>query len=273
MKTLVLFTTRNKPLMIFFALTFGIAWLLMGAVVLEARGKLDLPVPMIPLLLLGSWLPNLAAFFVIRQTMKDKNGVRNLIRGWCKWRVDLKWYLVSFSPLLLLLIALGLHGLIQGSFPLSSEVVRLEFLFPLILMALITGATGEELGWRGFALPWLQTILSPLWSSVVLGLSWSVWHLPLWFGNLGFETTPFLIFTLIGVSFSVVATWACNNTKGSTFIASLFHLFLNVAIAYTDEVSLYFALAFVALALYAGWRLHRDRTQLPLDKDTKAWVA
>ncbi len=81
-------------------------------------------------------------------------------------------------------------------------------------MFILTGATGEQLGWRGFALPWLQTKMSALLSSIVLGLIWSFWHIPLWFAGISHESFPFWVYTIIGVSFFILVTWACNNIRG-----------------------------------------------------------
>jgi hypothetical protein len=102
---------------------------------------------------------------------------------------------------------------------------------------LITGATGEELGWRGFALPYLQTRMNALAASVVPGALWGVWHLPLWFTGFGWEQQSFWLFTLNCISFSIVATWVCNSTDARLVIVTLMHLFYNFgAFVSTDAV-------------------------------------
>src|SRR5215204_5322789 len=49
----------------------------------------------------------------------------------------------------------------------------------LCLHIFLGGALGEEPGWRGFALPRLQSLHGPLVGSLILGVLWSLWHLPL----------------------------------------------------------------------------------------------
>jgi len=92
----------------------------------------------------------------------------------------------------------------------------------------IQGATGEELGWRGFALPALQKRFSPLTAAIILGLVVSGWHgllhlvsptgIPEWQSWLGL------------VSYSILVTWAYNKSGGSILIVTLFHFAFNFSL-------------------------------------------
>jgi membrane protease YdiL (CAAX protease family) len=154
-----------------------------------------------------------------------------LLEGWTKWKVNVAWYIVAFLPLAIGVISAGIYYLAGGTapeFPSSASTYLMGF-----LMCVITGATGEELGWRGFALPRLQSKYGALSSSILLGVIWAGWHIPYWpipgwFPKM--QSIPFLAFTLQSIAKSVIMTWIYNNTNGSVLLASLFHLVLNYAL-------------------------------------------
>ena len=83
----------------------------------------------------------------------------------------------------------------------------------------------EEAGWRGFALPVLQGRLSAITSSLILGLAWGAWHLPL----IVSYSDPVLGYFLLIVANTILITWVFNNTGGSLLLAMLFHASLNVS--------------------------------------------
>jgi membrane protease YdiL (CAAX protease family) len=92
---------------------------------------------------------------------------------------------------------------------------------------------GEEIGWRGFALPRLQRHRSALAASMWLSLLWGLWHIPLFFFSAGLGTMPPI--GLIGwaasiVTGSVVCTWLFNSTRGSIAVLALFHAALDIFI-------------------------------------------
>jgi membrane protease YdiL (CAAX protease family) len=101
------------------------------------------------------------------------------------------------------------------------------------------GPLEEELGWRGFALPRLQQHRNALNASVLLGLVWGLWHIPLYFvsGTGQFETIragtspAFAIGGFVGwtIGLSVLFTWLFNQTGGSLIVVILFHAAVNLA--------------------------------------------
>ena len=267
----------DKPLVYFFILSYILAWMLMSIGVVQNYGLVRFSIPLEPLIILGSWTPNMAAFIVLGLIIRRKEGIKHLILGWAKWNVSPLWYLVTLSPVLLSVITLGIYRVLYGVFPTTEVFTNPTLLLPLLLMLILTGATGEQLGWRGFALPWLQTKMSALLSSIVLGLIWSFWHIPLWFTGIGHESLPFWAYTIIGVSFSILVTWACNNTRGSMPIASLFHLFLNFGVSMIDPIAtpllaIVFALYALIIVIIFGPRKLSRRDELPINKDNKSWV-
>lgn len=107
-------------------------------------------------------------------------------------------------------------------------------LLPFAAFVLLFGPLPEELGWRGYALDGLQARFSALTASLLLGLVWAGWHLPLFFmpgtyqhDRLGLATPGFWAFVLGTVVTSVLFTWVYNRANRSTLAAVLFHFSIN----------------------------------------------
>ena len=90
----------------------------------------------------------------------------------------------------------------------------------------VTFGFGEEIGWRGFALPRLQKEHNALKATIILGFAWVIWHIPTFFYletyvNMG----PFLLVgMMIGIMLGeVMLTWLYNSTGGSVFMVALWH--------------------------------------------------
>lgn len=267
---------KDKPLILFFVIAFGLAWMLMSLPIAQNYGYLAEDLPLELLLILGSWVPNIAAFIVIGFVIKRKGGIKHLLLGWTKWKMHPGWYLLVFSPVLFGFIVIGLYSMIYSYSPSTGLFADpFEFLGLLVLIT-ITGAMGEELGWRGFALPKLQSKMSALNASILLGILWSLWHLPLWFAGIGFETIPFWAYMLIGISFSILITAACNSTNGSLVAASLFHLFLNVSVNMIENEALpllavvFVLAAVITIALFGKEKLSGVK-KLPIDQNQQTW--
>jgi len=164
-----------------------------------------------------------------------REGVRRLLRRIVLWRVGFRWYLVVLLgiPAVVVLSTLFLPGAL-ASFK-ASAVPSTLFLYvvagPVFLFA--GGPVFEEIGWRGFALPRLQRLYGPLIGSLVLGVLWALWHLPLFLipswdtphGN----PIDVVLFVIWAVSITITFTWVFNNTKGSVLLVILAHGSVNSA--------------------------------------------
>jgi membrane protease YdiL (CAAX protease family) len=93
-------------------------------------------------------------------------------------------------------------------------VVLFQTFFPLV------GAMGEELGWRGYALPRMQATRSALSASLILGVITAAWHLPLFVTGIWGQPIPHILFI---IAFSVVIAWLFNKANGSVLLAMLYH--------------------------------------------------
>jgi len=124
--------------------------------------------------------------------------------------------------------------------------------FPPNVVFLLLEAAGEEIGWRGYALPTLQTDLSGLNSALIIGVVWAIWHLPLFLiAGLPQASLPFAPFLVWIVSQSIIFAWVYNSTEGSLLFAIVFHTAINLfiqlfSILPAQEVDL--TLPFIVLA-------------------------
>lgn len=139
-------------------------------------------------------------------------------------------------------------------------------IIPFLLFILVFGPLPEELGWRGYALGKLQSRWSALYASIILGIVWVIWHLPLFFiqgtyqYGLGLGTRAYWIFNLGLVITSVIYTWIYNNTGGSIPAVILFHFSQNfsgelVELSESAEL-IHFQLTFILAVLVVviwGW--------------------
>jgi membrane protease YdiL (CAAX protease family) len=222
----------RHPLVSFFVLAYAGTWLFELPYVLSEYGAGLLPTRS-PVLLWTSPVsifmgPFLAAFVMTGAT-EGREGVRRLLRRFVLWRVGLRWYLFAFVgiPVIALLSVVVLPGVL-GSFQ------GLGALSPLFLLGMFAyavfpgGALGEEPGWRGFALPRLQSLHGPLLGSLILGPLWGLWHLPLFLTPWN-ELTAFnvVVYALTTTCLAIMYTWVFNNTKGSVLMAILIHASFN----------------------------------------------
>jgi len=156
---------------------------------------------------------------------EGRAGIGRLLRRFVLWRVGLGWYLFVLVgiPAILVLSVIVLPGVL-GSFQGLATLAPLPLLFLAVYGFFLSGPLGEEPGWRGFALPRLQSLHGPLVGSLILGVLWSLWHLPLFFTPWNTLTTfNIVVFVLATTCLSIIYTWVFNNTKGSLLIAILLH--------------------------------------------------
>lgn len=230
---------RRHPLFCFFTLAFMLTWANWVPRALVSRGLIDVKIPDF-LTLVAGYGPALAAV-ILTGVISGRAGLLRLCRRLCRWRVGIRWYAVAlFLPVAQALTALGLYLLVGGELDRPDVVPTLQFgpptaslLFKALLLALMFtlgfDGLGEELGWRGFALPHLLARHSALKASLLLGTIWALWHLPyaLTAGS-AMADRPLYEHLLSIVASSVLFTWLFNNTRGSVLLAVLFHAAGNV---------------------------------------------
>jgi membrane protease YdiL (CAAX protease family) len=230
---------QRHPVATFFLLAFGLSWLAWTPFVLSESGLgvLDLRMPVVlgtdqlVGMLPGAYLGPLSAAFVVTLAADGREGLRRWGRRLVRWRVGWRWYVAVLTgvPAAVLLATLALPGA-AGNVRMPGLVVLVAYL-PMLLMQFVTTAAAEEPGWRDFALPRLQQRYGPAAGTVVLGLLWGCWHLPLfltgWGGWPDLSWVEPVEFVVACVPLSLVMTWVFNRTGESLPLVMVLHASVN----------------------------------------------
>lgn len=173
-----------------------------------------------------------------------RGGTRELLRRVLIWRVGIQWW--AFALLFWVVPAVaGLYLFdLFGGPPVDWSGLRpLSSIVPLIIMLTIFAGLGEEFGWRGFAMPRLQARYSALVSSVIIGLMWGLWHIPLFLtrGTIQYAwqleagLIPAVVgYTVFNMASAIQYAWVFNNTNGSVLLVAVLHGSLNAWNGYID---------------------------------------
>ncbi len=217
---------QHHSLVCYFVIAYGLSWLAWVPFVLSQSGLGVLPVSLSQFAIIpGLYLGPLLSGFLMTATTEGKPGVQNMLRRFVLWRVGWQWYLFTLVGIPVFLFL--------GYFILPGAVAVFHFPFPQILwvyplfliLEIFTSALGEEPGWRGFALPRLQTRYGSLLGTLILGVLWGCWHLPLflttWGGGAGWLDVGGFLLKTIGTALMI--TWVFNHTRGSLLLAILLH--------------------------------------------------
>jgi uncharacterized protein len=255
--------TRTLP---FFIGAFGICAAALLPTILAQRGAIPgPPESYMPLMLFAVFSPTIAAMLVSRFEPGGA-GLRAVLRPLRNWRVRAGWYLVALLlPGTALFVGTLVYRLAGGTdvpgwvFPPTS---------PERYAALVMIPIGEEIGWRGFALPRLQQRYSRLAASQLLAVGWALWHVPM-FAVQGITPDATVVLALVLLfPGSIVFSWLHNRTGGALPIAIVAHVgihlnnpaqFLpgNATPLYIHVVAL-MVLAMVLMADRGAWRAPAD---------------
>jgi membrane protease YdiL (CAAX protease family) len=146
--------------------------------------------------------------------------VRQLFRGFRAWRVSPLWYVVALAlPTVVFTVGRAVYALGPGTdggawfYPPD----RPEHFGSLLVIPI-----AEEIGWRGYALPRLIARHGALAATGIMGVFWTLWHIPMFFavGSTPYEVLVCMAFIFVG---NPVCTWIYRRGGGSLLIAILFH--------------------------------------------------
>jgi len=229
----------SRPLIFYFFLALLFTWANWLPRAMADRGLINIQTSGIITLIAG-YGPALSAVLVAGLG-QGRAGLRRLLAGLVRWRVGLRWYLAALLiPPVIQFSALGLHLILSRERLQLAAPARLPFgpdglpLWGQVLMLFVIfilgfDGLGEEMGWRGYALPRLQEKRSALTSSLILGFFWAVWHLPYMLSvGSALADKPIILFLLNLLGISIVYTWIYNKTHGSTLLTILFHAVGNI---------------------------------------------
>lgn len=182
-----------------------------------------------------------------------KKSLRELLGRVLIWRVGiLHWAVALGVPFVIYLLTLYLYGLFSGTPMNLSGLDPLYTIVPLLLFLSVQAGLGEEIGWRGYLLPRLQARYTALVSTIIVTVSWLLWHWSLFFIDGMFQSEmrlfygfipAFLMYGVSLFSMSTIMTWQVNNAKGTALMAIIFHGAINTAAGY---------LGFESIAVKAG---------------------
>jgi membrane protease YdiL (CAAX protease family) len=219
---------RRHRLIFYFALTYAISWPLWLLSRL-ASGTLGTV-----LLVIGGFGPLLAAAITIRYS---GDSLAEWLRKIIRWRVPVRFYAYALGlPVLIMTAMNAMLAALGQQLDVSLIPGRIAaYVQTLLITAVIFGGQ-EEPGWRGFALPVLEQRHAPLVATLILGLGWGVWHIPL-YGPLGFVVPLVLAFFY---------SWLYNRTQSvllcillhASFTAAQDHLLLTADSRIVDAVLL-----------------------------------
>jgi membrane protease YdiL (CAAX protease family) len=215
----------------FFALAYALTWLMWIPAGLADRGVITLGMPTFPLFVLGGFGP-LAAAVILSAQDGGRRAVRALFAQLDPRRVPAGWFLIPVLLVPLGLVPVGGFLLAGGQLPDGQALVgiAIAFMAQLVLVATVGGGLDEEAGWRGYALPRMLRTLHPVTASVVLGLLWAPWHLPLWLDPTGTHAAyPFWVYLLDTVALSILFGWMYCASGGSLLVAIWAHALANSA--------------------------------------------
>jgi membrane protease YdiL (CAAX protease family) len=177
---------------------------------------------------LGVFAPGIVALAMTYREL-GASGVRKLLGRLVQWDVGVRWF--AFALLFIFSIKVVVALIVRvstGGWPVFGTVPVPLLFAGAIGSTLLGGQVGEELGWRGYALPRLASAMGLGAASVLLGVIWAIWHLPLFY-ILGADTVgqSFPFYLLQVTALSVAIAWLYMKTRGSLLLTMLLHAAVN----------------------------------------------
>jgi len=212
----------------FFLLAYAVTWILFGAAAWGAdRLGPGAPSGLVAQLFVpGAFGPAAVAIWLTAGA-EGRPGLRALLRPVLQANVPARWYLFGITYLAAVkLTAAMVHRVALGAWPrFGGESIT------VIAVAIVVSTpfqAGEEVGWRGYALPRMAAGVGLRWASIVLGVIWATWHLPLFFipaTDVYHQSFP--LYLLQVTALSVAAAWLWERAGRSLLLVMLMHSAVN----------------------------------------------
>ena len=231
---------KNRDPWKFFLLTFAYSWVIWIPSVLDGIGiEIELPFSVtgysIVVVIIGAFAPMMAAITLVARESGWK-GTKAFLGQVLDFRFKPVFLVIALAlPVLIhaiahyLALAVGLD-VAKTLFPTEISVAPIVLAIPYFILMLVIGGGQEEFGWRGYAQEPLQEKIGVIPASLVIGVIWGIWHLPLWFmaGDLH-GAYSFLAFVLMTTSISIVYAWLYNSSGKKLIVVMFFHAMNNTA--------------------------------------------
>jgi len=259
---------KNNNVWIFMLVAYGFSWLFWIPDALIAQGIWNAPEgvknflagPFNP----GPWGPLFAAI-AVTFIYQGGSGLKELLKRGFMVRLGKWWWVILFTFPVLIGGSLALSVLFGSPAP-EFELLAQPIVLPIVLIYIFffSGPLQEEFGWRGYAFENLRNKYDALTASIIAGLMWGTWHLPLFFVPRAddYYNRPvwglLLTTTLVGI----ILAWFYANTNGSIFAAMLGHAMFNwsnvvfPALKSDSAALILFGLYFLAV-VYIVWQFGR----------------
>jgi hypothetical protein len=256
----------RKALVPFVALALGLSWGMELLAMASARGWISLRVPPNAF---PAFAPAIAALVAVA-LRTGRPGIARFLRAAGKWRMPVGLYagaILAIPAMMAASLALArLSGEASGPAAAAPGTASLLWMFGAILV--FGGPLGEEIGWRGYALPALLAGRSPVFATLAVALLWFVYHLPLfWIPGSAQRQFPMGWFALSLAAESFLMTWTYLASGGSVIPSILLHASNNfgwwlIASVFPQALSSgTFGYGYMGLlvlgAAFAAWRIHR----------------
>jgi membrane protease YdiL (CAAX protease family) len=264
---------RAHPIAAYFILAYGVSWLLLALL----YGLLRLPAALV--ILLQTAGPTVAAIVVVG-ALGGRPAIGELVSRVRIWRVGRRWYVLAVVGLPVACIAASLvvPGGADAFGAVSLGQIPVMFLVYLFV-GWLSGPLFEEPGWRGFALPRMQTEMGPLAATLVLGVLWAAWHVPQFLipewadQNGGSDATTVVLFLVMVVAIAPLLTWVFNHTKGSLLLAMLTHSSINASLSMLPTGSTpILVVGVITFGVIALVLIAVTRGRLGLQPDSAPWT-
>lgn len=200
--------------------TFVFSWIFWGIIIIANQFdllKFGTPLAMV-FFVLGGLMPTICGIWV-KKKYSSKDDFKAFIKNIINPKHHFSWYIIVIGLAFLYTFLPTLFG--------GAKMGQPFYMAFLGLPIMIIGGGLEEIGWRGFLQPALQKKMSILNSTLLLGIFWAIWHLPLWFipgSNQASWSFLNYFLTVIGLSFLLAVIF--SKTK-SIFLCIIFHAFIN----------------------------------------------
>jgi uncharacterized protein len=219
---------KRHPIITFFVLTYVFTWAIESPLVFLTDSVTA--TQGLVLVILASNVPSAVAI-VLTAIVLGRGALRKLLARLLIWRVSPFWYLVVFlGPVALTGGVVLLNSLMGGpALSLGMTLVGATIFFAFSVVP--GSALGEEIGWRGYVLPRLQSRMSALSAALLIAPIWGLWHLPLWLTGDPVKTPTFYVAFFAAVfPMSVLLTWVYNSTGGSLLMVVILHATVNLPV-------------------------------------------
>ena len=269
----------EHQLSMYFISTFAITWGIAVAVLIfmpwlvQIWGPLSLDNPYyFTLWMIAVYGPPISAFSIIFISY-GKNGLKIYLKRLLNWRFGVIGIVLLISIPIIGTCANFIYIAMGGQPKELSEPWYILLLLSVFMLIYDPGPM-EELGWRGFALPKLQQKYSALWSSIILGFIWAVWHIPAFYiAALPQSSFSLPLFIISTIALAIIMTVAYNKSEGSIPLAFLLHWLINLNGMYFNveditfflvETILYICLAVFLILILGPKNLGESRYTTPL---------